>query len=184
MTQILAVRHAPTKLNKEAKIIGHKDPVISKKRDVNKLANKLSRYKIDKIYSSDLKRAKGTAKILSKKFGAPIKYSRRLREVNYGRLSGEKKAIIRKKYPKYHIDAEFVHPGGESFNQLQHRVKIFVKSISDTDEKALIVTHAGCLRALYSICKKENIQKNINLDVKHESVLKCDIKKKFASLDD
>lgn len=177
---LYAVRHAPTALNKENIIIGHNNPAIESYDDVIPIIKKLTKFRIKKILSSDLRRASDTAAAISKELNLFIELHKNLREVDYGQLTGMKKSEARLAYPAYHNDSSFVHPGGESFDQLQERLSKFVREVKG--EEILIVTHAGCIRALFSICRGESIQKNINLKIPHDIVLICNFKKKEASL--
>jgi len=86
---IYLVRHGQTDWNIEKKHTqGHTDIPLNEngKKQAEQLAQSISNLKIDKIISSDLLRAKETAEIINKKFGSPIFFDERMREINYGIL--------------------------------------------------------------------------------------------------
>lgn len=64
-------------------------------QQVKELSKKLSNIQFDYIFSSDLKRAKQTAEILSKKMDISIAIMEDLRERSYGRLNGKTKQEIK-----------------------------------------------------------------------------------------
>jgi len=171
------IRHAETLSNKDRKIIGHGDsPLSSKgKLELVKLSKKFSGIKFDKIYSSDLGRAKQTSDILIKslKYNNKIVYTKLLREIDYGKFSGLNKDIVSKKYPLYHKDINFKNPSGESFKELYSRVIKFIKRFEDEKKTYLIVTHAGCVRAIYSYFSGKDFQDNIDIHLGHNTVLEC-----------
>ncbi len=181
MVEIYVVRHGKTEFNEKSMIIGHTNVPLSSAgiHQIKCLGNKLSKIKFDAIYSSDLERAKQTAEIINSQLNSKseIKVSKELREINYGKLSGKLKREIREKYPLYHKHIAFVNPEGESFQQLYRRVIEFLKKISPSYKKILIVTHAGCIRAIYSYCNNKKFQDNLSIKISHDFIMKCEINK-------
>ena len=180
MTEIYIVRHGETEWNRRNKVIGQCDPPLSPQGRiaVKKLAKNLStKAPFDIVYSSQLKRARESASIIAYQLGynKKIRASKALQEIDYGILLGMQKEIAKQMFPQYHNDAEFVHPQGESFNDLYKRVVSFAKKMPRSKKKVLIVTYAGCMRALYSYFKKQAFQKNINMAVTHDMIMKCSI---------
>ncbi len=177
MANIYVVRHGKTKMNKNNIILGTIDSPLLKSsiKEIKKLASKLDKLKINEVYSSDLKRAKNTAKIIQNELTnkLKIKTKKELGEVRYGTLSGKTKKNMKKKYPQYHNNIYFKHPKGESFDDMYKRVIRFIKKIENKNKNILIVTHSGCLRAIYSYFKNENFQKHINMKTTHHMILKC-----------
>ena len=87
---IYLIRHGQTDWNLEKKTQGHTDISLNEngKEQAKLVSRIISNYKIDKIYSSDLLRAKETAEIINENFGLNIILDNRLREINYGDLEG------------------------------------------------------------------------------------------------
>lgn len=96
---------------------------------VEKLAKKLSKRKIDIIFSSDLLRTKETAAILKEKLGVPVIFDERLREINVGTLNGapikEYQKFFATKIEKFTRAPE----GGETLTDLRARVFDFVNEM-------------------------------------------------------
>lgn len=102
---------------------------------VKRLAKKLKRFKIDKIYVSDLARAKQTAKIISNELKLPIILTSSLRE-HRGKILRENKKYWNKEETK-------------QFNEL----KSFLKEISkkpNKNETILLVDHGNTNRLIIS----------------------------------
>ena len=92
MTKILIIRHGQSENNKEAKYTGHLDVSLSSegRAQAEALAQYLEKnYKIDAIFSSDLKRAADTIAPYAEKMGIEIKKDADFREVSVGRWQGK-----------------------------------------------------------------------------------------------
>ncbi|MBI1970648.1 histidine phosphatase family protein [Candidatus Woesearchaeota archaeon] len=179
MTEIYVIRHGETEWNRKKKIIGQCNPPLSPhgRIAIKKLAKKLSRWApFDIIYSSNLKRAKESADIIALQVGysKKIRVSKALQEIDYGILSGMQKEKAKQMFPQYHNNAAFIHPQGESFNTLYKRVVSFAKKLPK-GKKILIITHAGCMRAVYSYFKKQAFKKNMNMTINHDMIMECSI---------
>ena len=87
---IYLIRHGQTNWNAERKIQGQTDIPLNQigQQQAKDVSEEISKLKIDKIFSSDLLRARETAEIINEKIGAKIEYDKRLREVNYGNYEG------------------------------------------------------------------------------------------------
>ncbi|MFI3288688.1 MAG: histidine phosphatase family protein [Rikenellaceae bacterium] len=112
---------------------------------------RIEHIKIDRIYSSPLKRCFTLAcDIKREKAVSNITIDNRLMELNFGEwemvhwndiyVSAEGKAWF----------DDFLHTptlGGESFDDMVERVRSFLTNIKDIDEDILVVTHSGVMRA-------------------------------------
>jgi len=187
MTELIVVRHGATDSNIQKKIIGWNNPSISEnsRDEVKMIAAKVKHHKLDAIYCSSLIRAVQTAKIIHSVLNTriPLRISTQLREVDYGRLSGMKKSDADVKYPRFHNDITFKHPGGESFEQMHNRIVSYINEISARYDKMLIVTHSGCIRSLYSLFNGQTLQDNINMKISHSVILQCRQKDENLSVD-
>ena len=177
MAEIYVVRHGETSFNKKNIVTGHLDPPLTagSLEEIKRLADKLSGIRFDVIFSSDLKRARQTAQILSETLSYPVKLkvSKELKEIDYGTLSGKPKEEVKQDYPRYKKDVHYIHPSGESFSQLYSRVVPFLKDIASQYQTVLVVTHAGCIRAIYSYCNNKDFQDIIDMKLGHSLILKC-----------
>ncbi len=110
------------------------------------------------IYSSDFLRAKQTAEILNKKLNLTIQYDARLRERDFGYLTGKPWEEIGQdlrdidKNQKY----DYRPYGGESVEDVRKRLFSFIDEILSTkkDERILVVTHGGIIRLLHHLKNK------------------------------
>jgi len=111
---------------------------------VRELAKKLKRFKIDKIYSSDLARTKQTAKIISNELKLPVTLTSALRE-HRGKILRENKKSWTKKEK-------------EQFNEL----KSFLKEISkkpNRNETVLLIDHGNTNRLIIAHFLKMSTKK-------------------------
>jgi broad specificity phosphatase PhoE len=105
---------------------------------------------INKIYSSDVKRAVSTAKIVSKELNIKPELKKELRELNKGLLTGIKVEIAKTKHPELFdsIEVHDKYPEGESMLDLHERTKALLEDIIKEDN-ILIVTHRGVINMMY-----------------------------------
>lgn len=114
----------------------------------------LSKVSLDKIYCSDLGRARQTAEIIASAHSILPTVCPELRELNMGDWEGSFFSEIRIKYPKEFIErganiAAFSPPRGESFLECYKRVIPFFDTLTQGDAaKILIVGHAGLNRVI------------------------------------
>lgn len=117
--------------------------------------------KIDKIISSDLKRAQMTAEIINEKLNLDINYDSRIRENNNGIFAGMLNEEAIKKYPNAffsNLKYNERFPEGESPKEFFHRIReaffAIIKENKDV-ENLMIVTHAGVISIIYHIIEKK-----------------------------
>lgn len=175
---IYLVRHGQTDWNVERKTQGHTDIPLNEngKNQAHNLSDKISNFKIDKIISSDLLRAKETAEIINEKFNVSIECDKRLREMNYGDLEGVCRdeltpdiwEIFNNKPDKLHA---------EHIESVFDRVKSFFDELNLNDENILIVTHGGTLRMImYYANYKDKFDKKIYMEnFQHKKIKNADI---------
>lgn len=155
--RLLVVRHGETAWNKERKLQGHSDTDLNETGvlQANQVAHGLKNTNINIAFSSDLKRAKDTAKIICEKQKSEelnILTDTRLREFHFGKHEGlpiSQEIITRIKSPEPHDD-----PTMETFAQVKDRVAGFLAELhKQTHPKStvLIATHGGILRVLLNI---------------------------------
>ena len=142
--------HALTSDNEANLASGHNDVDLSDGGRSQAAREKRQRYEdldIDTIFTSDLRRAYDTAKLMFEGRNIPIFQDARLRECNYGDLTQrprtEMKAVMAES-----ISNPF--PNGESLQQVMDRMKNFIDDLSPNyhDQSILIIGHAGTLWGL------------------------------------
>ena len=103
MAYLILIRHGESQWNLENRFTGWVDVELSEKgkKEAESAGIKLKDYKIDKAYTSVLKRAIDTLDIAMKtagKTGVPITRAKELNERHYGALQGLNKTETAKKY--------------------------------------------------------------------------------------
>ncbi len=154
MTRLILIRHGETDYNLENRYCGFSNPPLNNKGiwQSKRLAVRLKNIKIDKVYSSDLKRACETAKIIFE--NNPIGKITDFREMNFGLFEGLKYGQIIKKYPKLYKDwidnPKVKIPNGEGLKDMDRRVQEGLSSIlSQHKGKTLaVVAHGGPIRII------------------------------------
>ena len=157
MTRIFLIRHGETEWNKEGRLQGNSNVLLSPEgiRQAQLLAEHAPFNNVDAIYSSDLSRAVHTAEILAKRFDLPVIQESGFRETNFGRWEGRQISELALDVPdgfeKFFIKPDKVHPpGGETFLESQARVVTALEEIvADHDNQSIIiVSHGSAIRLM------------------------------------
>lgn len=154
-TTILLIRHGQTDWNAAGRWQGHADIPLNEvgRRQARRLADRLSRWPITAMYSSDLKRAAETAHILADILGLQPVYDPVWRERHGGAFEGLTGAEIKRAHPEAwdRLSQGITDPpGGESPEQLHERVtKAFERLLErHAGEMVSVVSHGGALRTV------------------------------------
>ena len=123
-----------------------------------------SNFTVDRIYSSDLKRALAVGKAVADKFGTNVTAQKNLREISAGLWEGRKFDELCEKFESFR-DAWLNDIGnascdeGETVAQLQKRFVEAVKEIAEAnrDKTVVITTHATPIRSLQCFCEKRTL---------------------------
>jgi broad specificity phosphatase PhoE len=154
--QLYFVRHGRTEMNRLGLLQGQGGHGLlpEGREDAARAAEHLAGRGVRVLYSSDLQRAAETARIIRSDLGvAPrIRYSRFLREMDYGTLTGRPEIEVRRRFPLYRRDARFVFPEGESFALVQRRALRWLAGVLEhrSPQTAAVITHGGWLRTLFA----------------------------------
>ena len=148
------VRHGQTDWNLDGQIQGQNDIPLNNtgRAQASGIADKLSRFNLEYIVSSDLSRAAETAQIIGNKLDIRVEYDSRLREYNFGVLTG----MTRKRLDPQSIEAFFTNPTyfkAEPFEDAFARVHEFMESV-DYNKNILVVTHGGVIN--FALCYFED----------------------------
>lgn len=155
MTRLILIRHCETEYNLENRYCGFSNPPLNNKGiwQSKILARRLRDIKINKVYSSDLKRAYEIAKIVFK--DNSIEKVADFREMNFGLFEGLRYEEIIKIYPKLYRGwlnnpIKVKIPNGESLEDLSKRVKERLHFIlsQHKDRTIVLVTHGGPIRII------------------------------------
>jgi len=164
MTLIL-IRHGETKEGKKGILLGQlpgnltgagKQEMIAAAKKIREEVNP------EVIFSSDLKRAKDSAKILSNELGLNVVYNKLLRERSGGDAEGKTEEKINwKEYERVSLPYR-KHKGGESFIDVKNRAEEFLEFLRSQKYKTvIIVSHSAFLAMLISKIKRWSIKKSL-----------------------
>jgi alpha-ribazole phosphatase len=156
LSKILLVRHGTTKLHSGDRFWGKTDIPLSNTgiKQAGQLRNRLAPEKIDAIYSSTLSRARSTAEIIASGHKADVTACEDLCECNFGYIEGLNYEEIKRLYPALAEELNtwqaVAFPGGESLEELNARVRTFLKRLEKhkPKETVLVVAHGGPLRLI------------------------------------
>jgi broad specificity phosphatase PhoE len=156
--KLIITRHGETVQNKKRICQGHTHGKLSREgiMQAKKVAERLSKEKIDAIYSSDLKRAADTAKEIAKFHKLAIQFDDRLRERFFGKYQGK---AIRKNWDwRTAIGKEI-----ESDEKMEKRFTQLLKELysKHKNKTVLVVTHGGIKKVFIDGAEKS---KNDGLD--------------------
>lgn len=159
-TRILLVRHGETAWNRDGKIQGQLDVVLSAegRAQARRIAQRLSTQRLAAVYSSDLARASETAALIAKPHGLAPVLCPELREGCFGAWQGLTLAEVRERfadnYAAVRQDPVFGRPvDGECIAEVADRASFLVRSVAErhAGETALVVAHGGTIKAL--VCR-------------------------------
>ncbi|WP_294666714.1 histidine phosphatase family protein [Fusobacterium ulcerans] len=155
MGKLIIVRHGQTQMNVEGIFFGKLNPGLNEMGRVQckKAEDILKKHGYDAVYSSDLLRAAETAELVNY-LKLPIKFDKRLQEIDFGIFEGLSYKEIKEKYPAECEKSKnewktFDFVTGESLEKLQSRAIEFVESLDKTKNN-LVVTHWGVINCILS----------------------------------
>lgn len=161
ITKLILIRHGETDYTAKKICCGFVNVNLNErgKWQAEKLALRLKEEKIDMVYSSDLKRAWMTAKIIFANFPININLSPKLREMNFGIYEGLSYDYFISKWEEIFVQQgrSFVKtsiPEGESLVHLNKRVIFELNSIlkkhkeNKQGETVAIVSHSGPIKII------------------------------------
>lgn len=154
--------HGTTIDNEKGKATGWSQGKLSEKgiEQAKELRKKIELDKIDLVITSDLERAKESAKYIFRN-EKTILHDLRIRECCYGRLDEKDKGLV-----KYEEHIEEAFPQGESLKDVENRVREFCKEILEKyDGKTIaLVSHRAPQLALEVITKRITWEEAIDKD--------------------
>jgi alpha-ribazole phosphatase len=160
MMRLIWIRHGETKGNQMKRYIGHLDEPLAEtgKEQAVRLAEALSREKIDFVVTSDLKRAVQTARpFLQKHPGIPVAVMPALRECSFGIWEGktyqEAEKLANDAWWDWIRDpVRFAPPKGESLMDLHQRMQRFLRELEQnrSGDTVAVFTHGGPIRWFFA----------------------------------
>lgn len=155
ITELFLIRHAQTEHNRQKRYCGFSDVSLNHTgmKHARSLKSRISKLKIEVLFSSPLKRTRQTSEILFSE--RKIVFDPRLKELNFGQWEGLQYNEIIEKYGSFYN--EWVNdpfnarpPQGESLLDLQKRCMGFLEFVLKEfkHKKIGIVSHAGPIRVM------------------------------------
>lgn len=162
------VRHAQTAWNLERRFQGQLDVPLDAEgfEQADLVANWLNSQSIDfaALYTSDLTRARRTAKAIGERLGLSPQPVPALREIHAGEWQGLLTAEIEERYPghmaRWHREAnEYRLPGGETIPEVRARVVAwYAEAIKvHRGQAILVVSHGLAIRSLISALERWDV---------------------------
>lgn len=158
MAKIFLFRHGQTDYNKNHLFCGKIDADINESgiEEAKQIGEKLKDEKVTRAYSSDQLRSKHTLELaLNGRKNIPITEDPRLRERDYGDLTGKNKDELAQKFPDkfslWHRSYDTAPPNGESLRDVEKRVLSFLDDLIPTirkDDVIFISAHGNSLRPI------------------------------------
>ncbi len=175
--KVVLVRHSEVIQEYQGKYNGHVDISLSKKgkKDAIELAKKLKNIKFDKVFCSDLRRAKETLSAFELDLH-PI-FTKELREKSWGIHEGKSFEEIQKEGIKYiSFDQWLSALGGEDVQKYQERVlRYFYQTVfKQKAQNILVVTHAGVIKTLLSAIQNISLEEAFAIELPYSSFLTLD----------
>jgi len=147
---ITFVRHGETALNRDGRLQGRVDLELSE-QGLDQAARAGARFagsRVDRIFTSPLRRAQQTAAAIAEVCGAEIEIDDRLVELDYGEWDGRPLADIRStRASRWLSDPSFAPPGGESLEAVMARVESFCVDRLAADDRVVAVSHVSPIKA-------------------------------------
>lgn len=160
MLTIYLVRHGQSRDNFKQIHQGDKTPLSSYGRNqAKRVAKRMRKHKIDKIYASPQKRAKETALAISRSLNKPIEYWGEIKEVsNPSEMVGlsfktQKSRDIRKTKKEREVDPNWRYSDEENFNDQKKRGLAVLRHIEKEHQgqNILCVSHGTIVKLLLSL---------------------------------
>ncbi len=156
-TRFFLMRHAMTVWNREGRIQGQMDTPLAPEgeRQIENWRGVLKPLGLDRICSSDLGRARATARRLNRALVLPLIIEPRLREQDWGRWTGRvHRRLKTEDAERYRRETargwHFQPPAGESHLQVLERALSALTDLARRQgaRRILVVTHEGVLKCL------------------------------------
>jgi len=153
-TTITLLRHAQSTANLKGVLAGRIDGISLSPEGLaqaDRLAEALQAITFDQIFTSPLQRCQETIAPLLKRTKQRSVRSKSLLEMDYGKWSGKKLALLAKKKEWASIQSapsRFTFPDGESFEEMRSRLVAFIEEKRKVGGEILLVTHGDVIKVV------------------------------------
>lgn len=153
--RLYLVRHGQTAWNELGRAQGHTDIPLDAigLSQAEAVGESFREIPLDRIFASDLARARQTAEAISRVTQVPLEIRRDIRERSFGDWEGSDFSQVAAKSIEHSLihgtDALNVRPpNGESFADVWDRVNPLVDELADAEGRIAVVSHGGTCRVL------------------------------------
>ncbi|HEY7656189.1 MAG TPA: histidine phosphatase family protein [Burkholderiales bacterium] len=157
-TTLIVIRHGETAWNREKRMQGTTDTQLSDvgREQARALGRRLAGRAFAALYTSDLSRARDTARLIAEHTGRELVMDSRLQERRFGIFEGLTSDEIIARYPEEHTrfasrDPDYAVPGGESARSFTQRCIGCLAELAarHRGDEVVVVTHGLVLDSLY-----------------------------------
>lgn len=180
--KIFIVRHGETDSNKAKKLMGKSvDEPLNPEglKQAYELVENIHENDYDIIFTSPLKRAQQTAKIIADKIKVPIIEKSEIVERDFGSMVGKswdeminevKSENVNFKEKDFEQKYDYRPYGGECVEDVKERVLKFIDELKTnySDKKVLIVAHGGIMKLLHLLFLEKTMDKTPDNIAIHE----------------
>lgn len=176
--KLVLVRHGQSQWNLENRFTGWVDVDLTElgREEARRAGEHLKGMKFARAFSSHLKRAQETLRIIQETAGlsVPVSFSSALNERHYGDLQGLNKDETAKKYgaDQVHVwrrSYDVSPPGGESLKTTAERVLPYfdgeILPLLKNGENCLVVAHGNSLRAIVMLIERLTPQEILEVNI-------------------
>ena len=188
MTNLVLVRHGESKWNRVCRLQGHFDsPLtdlgIAQAKSVSFYLSGILINQHLKIYTSPLKRAYDTAKIIAKELHNPraeVVIEERIKDFNLGNIAGicgwDKVAELFPEQARLRLQnpLHFHPPGGESGTDFEARLRCFLNELEDDGITKLLVSHGIVNKFIRGIHRNLNGAEIIEFGESQDTIYRLD----------
>lgn len=159
MKNIILVRHGESEYNAKRIVQGHIDTDLTPAGIVQArlTAEYLKQFSIQKIISSDLRRAYRTAVIIGDVLDLPVEKDSRIREMSFGQWEGRSyEQIFKTDYETFQRwlqnPVACSLPSQEDMKKFEERIRSFYQDLLKLEEKnILVVGHGGSVQGILCV---------------------------------
>jgi len=191
--ELILVRHGESEGNVKEVVYGHTDYPLTDKgtSQIPHIVKTLSNYKINKIFTSPLARAKAIGLGISEAFELPISEDDRLKEIWFGKFEDKPREAVMAEIGEeayYNLIGFFDGydiPEGEHQDAFLKRVQSFTDELIAGDKGTYVVTaHFGVLKAMLNHLMGYSKKQLRGMAIKPGAVIKLSIKEDRVRLDE
>lgn len=176
---LVLIRHGETQWNNAHRMQGQTDIPLNPTgvKQAKSIAIYLKAYPIARFYSSPLKRAHRTARIIhTHHASAPLSLHNDLKERSFGDAEGMTYEEITRQFPVMAFDQSWDHPyfqipGGERLIEVYERGKNFLRDIRESQQGKIVgvVAHGVIIRCMISYLLNLPLPSNNFYELKNTS---------------